>query len=145
MRSLMLAGVIAAFANPALADYVSVEANGSVAEVSDRLVAAVEGAGAKVFARVPHSKGAASVDMELQDAELIVFGNPKLGTPALQQDIRAGLVLPLRVLVHDEDGKTMLTYEDVDSLFDGMNIADDAKFREMMSGALSKLTSAAAN
>lgn len=144
MKSLVLSLSLMAMAAPALADYVSVEAEGSVADVSDRLVTAVEGAGAKVFARVPHSKGAASVDMELQDAELIVFGNPKLGTPALQQDIRAGLVLPLRVLVHDDGGQTMLTYESVDSLFDGMDIAADAKFREMMAGALSKLTAAAA-
>ncbi len=129
--------------SPALADYVSVEANGSVQETADRLVAAVEGAGATVFARVPHSKGAMSVDMELQDAELVIFGNPKLGTPALQQDIKAGLVLPLRVLVHDEGGKTMLTYESVDAMFEGMDIAPDAAFREAMTGALGKLTGAA--
>ena len=144
MKSLILSLSLALLGGPALADYVSVEANGSVAEVSDRFVSAVEGAGAKVFARVPHSKGAASVEMELQDAELIVFGNPKLGTPALQQDIRAGLVLPLRVLVHDDGGKTMLTYESIDSMFDGMDIAEDAKVRKMMTGALDKLTAAAA-
>ena len=130
-------------ATPAMADYVRVEAEGSVAEVSDRLVAAVEGAGAKVFARVPHSKGAASVDMDLQDAELVIFGNPKLGTPALQADIRAGLVLPLRVLVHDDGGQTVLTYESVDGLFEGMDIPADAGFRAKMSGALKKLTGAA--
>ena len=134
-----MAGATASFA-----EYIDVKSNGSVAETADRLVAAVENAGAKVFARVPHSKGAMSVEMELQDAELVIFGNPKLGTPALQQDIRAGLVLPLRVLVHDVDGQTMLTYESVDALFDGMDIADDAGFRGVMAGALEKLTGAAA-
>ncbi len=131
-------------ASAAFADYVRVEAEGSVQETADRLVAAVEGAGAKVFARVPHSKGAMSVDMALQDAELVIFGNPKLGTPALQQDIRAGLVLPLRVLVHDDGGQTVLTYESVDAMFEGLEIAADAPFRAAMTGALSKLTGAAA-
>ncbi|MGR3512813.1 MAG: DUF302 domain-containing protein [Paracoccaceae bacterium] len=144
MKPVLLALSFVALASPALADYVSVEANGSVAEVSDRLVNAVEGAGAKVFARVPHSKGAASVEMELEDAELVIFGNPKLGTPAIQQDIRAGLVLPLRVLVHDVDGQTVVTYESVDAMFEGMDIAADAPFRAAMTGALSKLTAAAA-
>ncbi|MEM7632400.1 MAG: DUF302 domain-containing protein [Pseudomonadota bacterium] len=144
MKAFVLALSLAMLSGPAFADYVTVKANGSVAEVSDRLVAAVEGAGAKVFARVPHSKGAMSVDMELQDAELVIFGNPKLGTPALQQDIRAGLILPLRVLVHDEDGQTVLTYESVDAMFDGLEIAQDASFREVMAGALKNLTSAAA-
>lgn len=144
MRGFLLALGFVAMTTPAFADYVRVEATGSVAEVSDRLVAAVEGAGAKVFARVPHSKGAMSVDMELQDAELVIFGNPKLGTPALQADIRAGLVLPLRVLVHDDGGQTVLTYESVDAMFDGLDIPADAKFRAMMTGALANLTGAAA-
>ena len=144
MKKLIAALVAGVIAMPAWADYVRVEASGSVEEVADRLVAAVEGAGAKVFARVPHSKGAMSVDMELQDAELVIFGNPALGTPALQQDIRAGLVLPLRVLVHDDGGQTVLTYESVDAMFDGLDIAPDAEFRMKMTGALAKLTGAAA-
>ena len=144
MRKFLLSLGLIVVSTGAWADYVRVEAEGSVAEVSDRLVAAVEGAGAKVFARVPHSKGAMSVDMELEDAELVIFGNPKLGTPALQADIRAGLVLPLRVLVHDDGGQTVLTYESVDAMFDGLDIPADAKFRSVMAGALAKLTGAAA-
>jgi len=144
MKHLFAAAALALTVTPALADYVNVEAEGSVAETADRLVAAVEGAGAKVFARVPHSKGAMSVDMELQDAELVIFGNPALGTPALQQDIRAGLALPLRVLVHDSNGQTMITYESVDAMFEGLDIAPDAEFRGKMAGALEKLTGAAA-
>ena len=144
MRGLIAAIGLMVMATTANAEYIRVEATGTVQEVSDRLVAAVEGAGAKVFARVPHSKGAASVDLELQDAELVIFGNPKLGTPALQADIHAGLVLPLRVLVHDDGGQTVLSYESVDALFDGMDIPADAPFRAVMTGALAKLTGAAA-
>jgi uncharacterized protein (DUF302 family) len=143
MRVLLSIAFVALTATQALAEYVRVEAAGSVQETAERLVAAVEGAGATVFARVPHSKGAMSVDMELQDAELVIFGNPKLGTPALQQDIRAGLVLPLRVLVHDEDGQTVLTYESVDAMFEGLDVAGDAPFRAAMEGALANLTGAA--
>ncbi|MEL6644806.1 MAG: DUF302 domain-containing protein [Pseudomonadota bacterium] len=145
LRSFALTAALAFAALPAMADYIRVEASGTVTETADKLQAAVEGAGARVFARVPHSAGAASVDMELQDAELVIFGNPMLGTPALQQDIRAGLVLPLRVLVHDDGGQTVLTYESVDAMFDGLDIAPDAPFRAAMTGALERLTAAAAN
>ena len=144
MRGILLALISLCLAGAAMADYRRVEAEGSVSEVADRLVQAVEGAGARVFARVPHSKGAMSVGLELQDAELVIFGNPALGTPALQADIRAGLVLPLRVLVHDEGGQTVLTYESVEALFEGMDIPADAAFRAKMAGALEKLTAAAA-
>lgn len=145
MKQLIAAAAIALAATPALADFVNVEAEGSVMETADRLAAAVEEAGAKVFARVPHSKGAMSVNMELQDAELVIFGNPQMGTPALQQDIRAGLVLPLRVLIHDVDGQTVITYEEVDEMFDDLEIDDDAEFIGNMKGALEKLTTAAAS
>lgn len=145
LRSFALTAALAFAALPAMADYIRVEASGSVTETADKLQAAVEGAGARVFARVPHSAGAASVEMELQDAELVIFGNPKLGTPALQQDIRAGLLLPLRVLVHDDGGQTVLTYESVDAMFDGLDIAPDAPVRAAMAGALERLTAAAAN
>ena len=144
MTRLAAAFALSLAATPALAEYIDVPATGGVTEAADRLVAAVEGAGATIFARVPHSKGAMSVEMALQDAELVIFGNPRLGTPALQADIRAGLVLPLRVLVHDVDGQTMITYESVDAMFDGLDIPADAAVRGAISGALEKLTGAAA-
>ena len=94
--------------------------------------------------RIDHAAGAAKVSMELRPTQTLIFGNPKLGTPALQADIHAGLVLPLRVLVHDDNGQTVLSYESVDTLFDGMDVPADAPFRAAMTGALAKLTGAAA-
>ena len=145
MKNTFAAIAFIALSGPALADYVRVEATGTVAEAADRLAAAIEKAGARVFARVPHSKGAESAGMELQDAELLIFGNPQLGTPALQDDIRAGLVLPLRVLVHDDAGQTVMSYEDVSAMFDDLEIPADAGYRAKMAGALANLTGAAAN
>mgnify|MGYP006279759303 FL=1 len=143
MFRLALLAILAAPA--AWADYVRVEAQGSVAEVADRLASAVEGAGATVFARVDHGAGAASVDMPVPDSVLLIFGNPQLGTPAISADPRAGLVLPLRVLVHDDDGQTVMVYEEVAEMFDEMDIDDDAAFVGAMEGALENLTGAAAS
>lgn len=136
-----------ALALPALAqaEILKVASGKSVAATTDALAAAVEGAGAKVFARVNHGAGAASVDMALADAELLVFGNPKLGTPALQDDIHAGLFLPLKVLVYaDEAGQTWLAYENPADMLGDLNVAADAKYLHVMAGALGKLTGAAA-
>ena len=138
----ILAVVIAV---PAQAEVQKVQAAGSVAEVTDNLVAAVEGAGATIFARVDHAAGAQKVDMELNDAELLIFGNPMLGTPAMQQDPLAGLYLPLRVLVYaDADGQTWLAYEDPAAMFEGLEVDPAAEFVGKMQGALGKLTGAAA-
>ncbi|MEM8802159.1 MAG: DUF302 domain-containing protein [Pseudomonadota bacterium] len=131
-------------ASTAAAEIVRTEANGSVDEVTERLEAAVTNAGATVFAKVPHSKGAASIDLELNDATLLIFGNPKLGTPAMQQDIHAGLILPLRVLVYADDaGKTWIAHEDVETMFEGFSIDTNSKFVGAMTGALGKFSTAA--
>lgn len=129
----------------AQAEIVKVASGKSVAETTDALAAAVEGAGAKVFARVNHGAGAASVDMALADAELLVFGNPKLGTPALQGDIHAGLFLPVRVRVYAAaDGQTWLAYETPADMLGDQGAPADAGYLAMMAGALGKLTGAAA-
>ena len=107
----------------------------------DRLVAAVEGAGAKVFARVDHAAGATSVGMELRPTQLLIFGNPKLGTPALQAGQTSGLDLPLRVVVYQaEDGQVFLAYHPPFKLSADHGIPADAQVLKKMTGALDKLT-----
>ena len=127
-------------------DVVKVAAAGDVASTMDALVGAVEGAGATVFARVDHAGGAAGVGMELAPSQLLIFGNPKLGTPAMQDDALAGLFLPLKVLVYeDAAGKTWLAYEDPAEMLDDLDgIPEGAPYVQMMTGALGKLTAKAA-
>ncbi len=130
---------------PAFADLVTVPSSKSVTETADALAAAIEGAGAKVVARVDHHKAAEGAGLEMAEATVLIFGNPKIGTPAMQADTRAGLRLPLKVLVYaDEDGKTHLTYEDPAAMFAGLDIPSDAGFVKTMTGALGKLTGKAA-
>ncbi len=134
---------------PALAsndDIVKVRSSGDVATTMDRLEAAVNGAGATIFARVDHAAGAAKVDMELAPAQVLIFGNPKLGTPAMQDNALAGLFLPLKVLVYqDGAGQTWLAYEDPKEMLGDLGgISEDAEYVKTMTGALGKLTGKAA-
>ena len=143
----MIARTLAALAltaTPALADYVRVDAEGTVPEVMDRLEAAVTEAGATVFARVDHAEGASSVDMELPPSQLLIFGNPMLGTPAMQADLAAGIALPMKVLVIQEGEQVVILDEEVTSMFDDFNVPADAEYVGKMEGALDTLTGAAA-
>ena len=89
----------------------TVESGHGFAETVDRLTKAIESRGAKIAATVDHAKAAGSVDMKLRPTTVVIFGNPKLGTPLMQTNQTAGLDLPLRVLVwEDEDGKVKLGY-----------------------------------
>ncbi len=88
-----------------------------VATTMDRLVAAVEGAGATVIARIDHAAAAAKVGEELTPNQVLIFGNPTLGTPMMQSAPAMGLDLPLKVLVYqDKDGTVRVIYRAMDDL-----------------------------
>ncbi|MFO7771561.1 MAG: DUF302 domain-containing protein [Roseovarius gahaiensis] len=128
-------------------DILKVRAGGDVAATMDALEAAVTGVGATVFARVDHAAGAANVDMELAPSELLIFGNTKLGTPAMQDNPLAGLYLPLKVLVYeDAQGQVWLAYEDPEESLDDLpGINEGAGYIAKMQGALGNLTAKAAD
>jgi uncharacterized protein (DUF302 family) len=116
----------------------------SVSVTIDRLVSAVETAGAKVFARVDHASGATLIGSDLRPTEMLMFGNPKLGTPALQLSQSAGLDLPLRVVAYqDATGQVFLAYHAPAKLSDTHAIPADAEVLKKMTGALDKLTNKA--
>jgi uncharacterized protein (DUF302 family) len=97
-----------------------------------------------VFARVDHAAGARATGLALEPTILVMFGNPKIGTPIISADRRAGLDLPIRVLIWEEAGKTMLGYENPSDLKSRYGVEGaDAAFAAM-TGALDKLTGMAA-
>ena len=82
-------------------------------ETMDRLAAAVTARGAAVVARVDHAAAAATVGLALAPTEVLIFGNPKAGTPLMQAAQTIGIDLPLRALVwRDAAGITHLGYND---------------------------------
>lgn len=146
MKRMAAAVIAGALAMPASArELTRIAATGSVSEVMDRLETAVTEAGATVFARVDHGAGAEMVQMPMGASELLIFGNPTLGTPVMQADPLAGLYLPLKVLAYeDADGAVWLVYEEPAETFDDLAVPEDAEVLGKMSGALGKLTAAAA-
>ena len=83
----------------------------------ERLVAAVTKRGAAVVARIDHAAAAATAGLALAPTEVLVFGNPRAGTPLMQAAQTIGIDLPLRALVwRDADGITHLGYNDADWL-----------------------------
>jgi uncharacterized protein (DUF302 family) len=79
----------------------------------ERFVAAVKARGAAILARVDHAAAAASVGMPLRPTEVVLFGNPRAGTPLMQSVETMGIDLPLKALVwEDEAGRTWLSIND---------------------------------
>jgi uncharacterized protein (DUF302 family) len=83
------------------------------ADTMQRLIAAVTAKGLAILAHIDHAGAAAKVGMELRPTDLLIFGNPKGGTPLMQASQTMGIDLPLKALVwQDGDGKTWLGYND---------------------------------
>ena len=83
----------------------------------DRLAAAVTVRGAAVVARVDHAAAAGAVGLALLPTEVLIFGNPRAGTPLMQAVQTIGIDLPLRALVwRDASGATFVGYNDPDWL-----------------------------
>jgi uncharacterized protein (DUF302 family) len=92
---------------------ITVASRFSVRETIDRLTAVATSAGLLVFARIDHADNAMQVGLELRPTELLIFGNPKGGTPLMQDRQTSGIDLPIKALAwEDEEGKVWLTYNE---------------------------------
>lgn len=118
----------------------------SVPETIDRLESAATAAGLKTFARVDHAAGAATAGMQLRPTLLLVFGNPRGGTPLMIDEQTAGIDLPVKALAwEDEDGQVWLTYNDPTWIAERHRLGpESAAAVQAMSNALAALTAKAA-
>ncbi len=103
---------------PSVPGLAVVAASGSVAQATARLDAALDAAEAvTVVAEVDHSQNASSVALSLRPTRVRLFGNPVLGTPLMIRNQLAGLDLPQKMLVYqDEDDRTVVAYNTTEYL-----------------------------
>ena len=140
----VLAGSL--FGTPALAnDQVKVvDSKYSVKQTLDRLSAILTKKGIRVMARVNHAAGAEAAGLKLAPMELLIFGNPKLGTPLIQSNGMIGLDLPMKVLAwRNADAKVKMAYTMPAALESRHGITDRDAIFGKMTKALAALTAAA--
>jgi uncharacterized protein (DUF302 family) len=115
-------------------------------ETMDRLEATLRASGAAIFARIDHAAGAASVGESLRPTAVLIFGNPKAGTPLMQAGQTIGIDLPLKVLVwQDAAGAVWLSHNDPAWLANRHGIgAEGEKTVAMMTAMLKTQTGKAA-
>lgn len=112
---LLLASLLMSFSLQAQAaeGVISVKSPYSAKETMDRFEDLAKKKGLKVFARIDHAAGATKVGKTLRPTEVLIFGNPKGGTPFMQCAQTVGIDLPLKALVwEDISGQVWLDYND---------------------------------
>jgi uncharacterized protein (DUF302 family) len=118
----------------------------SVAETLDRLTAALKEKGITPVARIDHAAAAKGAGLELRPTQVLLFGNPKLGTPLMQANRHIAIELPMKMLVWEDDaGKVWIAYTSIETLKARYNINSRDDTLKTMAGALEAFSSAAAN
>ena len=141
MRKLLL--VLAVGASLLANDIIIKNSNKTVEKTMDKLQNIVDKKGFTVFCVINHQKGADKVRMKMPQAEEIIFGNPKMGTTLMLENMQAGLDLPIRVLVYqDKKLKTKIAYRDGTWLSNEHNLSKK-KLINKMNFVLDKITTEA--
>lgn len=115
-----------------------------VNETINRLETALRAKGVTIFARIDHAANAQGVNVSLRPVQLLIFGNPKLGSPLLASNPMVGLDLPMKALAwEDADGKVWLGYTAAATIAERYRIEDRAAVIDKMTGALKNFAAAA--
>ena len=90
---------------------IDIASNHSVDETVEKLKGILQAKGVMLFAVVDHSGEAEKVGMKMRPTKLLIFGNPKAGTPVMLAAPSSAIDLPLKILVwEDAQGQVWVTY-----------------------------------
>ena len=130
--------------SPAQSVLTRLESRYSVKDTADRLARALDEKGLKVAARIDHAAGAKAVGLDMPATEVVLFGNPKLGTPLMLANPEIAIDLPMRMVVwQDAGGKVWLAYTEPAALRARYDIKGRDDAFAAMAGALSAFAKAA--
>ena len=124
---------------------VQIKSNYDVTETINRLETALLKKGMTVFKRIDHTAGATKVNLQLRPTEVLIFGNPKVGTPLMLCSQTSAIDLPQKALAYkDENGQVWLAYNNPAYLVKRHNIQGCEKAVEKVSNALANFIKMAA-
>jgi uncharacterized protein (DUF302 family) len=107
-------------------DIVSKPSRYSVPETLDRLEALLKAKQLKVFARIDHSAEAQSAGLTMPPTQVLIFGNPRGGTPIMLAEPTAAIDLPLKALAwEDQNKKVWLSFNSPDYLAERFQLSAD--------------------
>ena len=96
---------------------VNIASHHSVDETVDKLTTALKSKGVTLFALVDHSGEAEKVGLKMPATKLLIFGNPKGGTPLMLASPSVAIYLPLKILIaEDSEGKVWISYNSAEYL-----------------------------
>ncbi|KJY81033.1 DUF302 domain-containing protein [Vibrio nigripulchritudo] len=123
---------------------ITVKSHHSVEQTAEKLINVLESKGMTVFTQIKHDEGAKKVGMELRPTRLVIFGNPKVGTPLMKCSQTTAIDLPQKMLIwQDASGENWLSYNSPDYLNERHGLEGCAKVIGKVKQALGNFAKAA--
>lgn len=111
-----------------MAQLITLPGNQSFKETVRKVISLIEEKKFTVFARIDHAKSAEEQGLYLTPTELIIFGNPKVGTLLMQDQQSCGIDLPVKILVwEDVSQKVWLSYNTMSVLKTKHDLSDESQ------------------
>lgn len=123
---------------------VKIKSAHNVESTANRLEKVLVSKGMTVFTRIDHALGASKVGQTLRPTELVIFGNPKIGSKLMKCNQSVAIDLPQKALIYeDEEGQVWFTYNKPQYLADRHGLQGCEKVVAKITGALGKFANAA--
>lgn len=124
----------------------SIESQFDVETTADRLEKMLVQKGMTIFNRVRHSESAGKVGIQLNETQLIIFGNPKAGSPLMKCQQTVAIDLPQKALIRkDENNKVWISYNDIRYLVKRHGVQNCTKVISKIEKLLASITRSAAS
>lgn len=123
---------------------ITVKSDFSVSETADRFEKQIKEKGLRFFARIDHADNAKGVGLKLDPTQLILFGNPKVGTLLMQCQATVAIDLPQKALVWESDDQVWIGYNNPQYLQDRHKLEGCDEIIHKVSNLLASLAQSAA-
>ena len=149
MKRLIITGLLILFIPVSLMaaeGVVNIQSAFNVKKTADRMENILQKKGMTVFNRIKHSEAAEKVGIELRDTELIIFGNPKVGSPLIKCQQSIAIDLPQKALIWENDKREVwISYNNPRYLGKRHAVAGCEKVMLKVEKVLARISKAAAS
>ncbi len=108
-------------------------------ETQARLEKIIKEKGLYLFETIDHQRAASKAELSLSPTTVVMFGNPKMGTPLMQSDPRVGLELPMKMLIFETAEGVFIGYHDPLLLSESYQLSEQEEQLKKMSKAVADL------
>jgi uncharacterized protein (DUF302 family) len=117
----------------------------SVKEILDRIEENLKKKGVTVFARINHGEAARQVQLSLPDEEVLIFGNPQVGTALMVENPSIGIELPLKIVAWRENQKTHVAFQNLEVLAEMFHLQKSLPVIKTLSTFMQNLVTSSIN